>query len=398
MIYGIVLLLVVPLFAELVARRWIRTRNEHFVWQPGLRMRIEPDREVCPQFERTTRFEVNSDGERGDEPPRQCAGLYRVLVAGGSQPEGYLLDQDTSWPGALQRLLATPDHLQQLGAARVHVGCIARSGVGTEALALILGRILPRYKRLNTIIVIVGASDVLRWLEEGAPAAPARPVTVADVFRCHPETRYGWHPKKTAFFDLVRRWRLRWLRPLEVQRHAGRWIVKARAMRLQANILDSVPSPEPMLDHFDVCFRRAIRLAKAHADRVIVVRQPWSNLHGVPAETPHIWNGGLGRAWQEHVTTFVSLTVLTRLMGVIDARAAAAAEELEVEQVDLMPLLEPTLDNYYDCFHPTPAGSAIVAKAVAAAVLREEAAGRITQPAGKPRVRLTPVPEMTTCG
>jgi phospholipase/lecithinase/hemolysin len=58
-------------------------------------------------------------------------------------------------------------------------------------------------------------------------------------------------------------------------------------------------------------------------------------------------------------------------MSLLDARAAAVAEGLAVQQVDLMPMLEASLANYYDGFHPTPAGARIVAHAVAAAVLGE---------------------------
>ena len=113
-----------------------------------------------------------------------------MLVAGGSQPEGFLLDQDTAWPGALHFCKA-PDRLARLGADRVHVGNIARSGVGLEGLDLLLERVLPRYPRLHLIIVLVGASDVLRWLEHRR-AGSAPPVRIADVFRCHPQVAFGW--------------------------------------------------------------------------------------------------------------------------------------------------------------------------------------------------------------
>ena len=99
-------------------------------------------------------------------------GLYRVLVGGGSQPEGFFLDQDTAWPGALQRMLERPEQLLRLGASKVHVGSIARSGVGSEALDLIFDRVLPRYPRLQLIIILIGATDVLRWLEDGLPRSP----------------------------------------------------------------------------------------------------------------------------------------------------------------------------------------------------------------------------------
>src|SRR5262245_12900819 len=120
--------------AELMARWWIRRRRLYHVLPPGLRLRLRIDPHVFPQMERQTRFDVNGDGERGDDVPRGTKGLYRVLVGGGSQPEGFFLDQDTAWPGALQRMLEGREQRRQLGASNVHVGSIARSGVGAEAL------------------------------------------------------------------------------------------------------------------------------------------------------------------------------------------------------------------------------------------------------------------------
>src|SRR3954471_23371082 len=204
----VTLALVIPVLAvvtELSVRWWIRHRRQYFVLPPGLRLRLEPDPDILPQLERFVRFDVKAEGERGSDLPRSGGRLFRVLVAGGSQPEGYLLDQDTAWPGALQRLLERPEHLQTLGADCVHVGNISRSGVGSQALDLILGRVLPRYPRLQAIIILVGASDVLRWLEAGAPGTSAPPVRTEDVFRCHPETRCGWRPADLAVVELLRR-------------------------------------------------------------------------------------------------------------------------------------------------------------------------------------------------
>ena len=373
LLWGVVLigLLMAAVAAEATARSWIRHRRRYYVLPPGLRIRMYPDPKVFPQLERVARFDVNSDGERGGEAPRSVSGLYRVLVGGGSQPEGFLLDQDTAWPGALQRLLERPDSLERLGASRVHVGSTARSGVGSEALDLIFARTLPHYPRLQLIITLVGVTDVLRWLEQGAPRVLA-PVRTADVFRCHPEGPFGWRPKELAVAELLKRARRRWLSPVTTYERAGRWIGDARAMRARAKrVRIALPDATPMLDHFELHFRRLLQTAKAHADRVLVVRQPWFAKNFTPEEAAHMWHGGVGQAWREEVTTYYSFEVFSTLMSLLDGRAAAVAKALDVEQLDLMPILDRSLTTYYDGFHLAPAGARAVATAVAAAVLRQ---------------------------
>jgi lysophospholipase L1-like esterase len=370
-IFAIAALPLLYVAAELTARWWIRRRGRCYVFPPGLRLRLQIDAEVFPQLERETRFDVNIDGERGDEVPRSKNGLYRVLVGGGSQPEGYFLDQDAAWPGALQRILEKPEQLLRLGASKVHVGSIARSGVGSAALDLIFHRVLPQYPRLQLIVILIGATDVLRWLEDGTPRSLVSART-ADVFRCHPYGPFGWKPKDLAVMELLLRARRRWLRPIQVHERAGQWVGQARAMRARAKtVRTTMPDPAPMLDHFQLHFRRLLRRAAAHADRVLVVRQPWFDKDYSEEEAAHMWHGGVGQVWREEATTYYSFEVVSKLMALVDAKAAAVAKELDVEQLDLMPLLERSLDTYYDCFHATPAGARAIATVVAEAVLRQ---------------------------
>jgi lysophospholipase L1-like esterase len=356
--------------AEIFARWWLRHRGQYYVFPPGLRLRVHPDPQAFPQLEPSIRFDINSEGERGDEVPA-ARGLYRVLVAGGSQPECYLLDQESCWPGVLQRVLQQPEHREKLGATRVHVGSIARSGVGSEALDLILQRTMPRYPRLHMIVILVGASDILRWLEDGAPSSRPAPVRTADVFRCHPEGPFGWRPRQLALVEIARRtWRRR-VGCIEVHERAASWIGKARRMRARARVIrTTVPDPALVLDHFETHLRRLLETASAHANRVLLVRQPWFEKDFSPEEAAHMWHGAAGRAWEQEVTTFYAFDVVSRLMHVMDQRAAAVADALQVEQLDLMPVLDRSLATYYDCFHLTPAGARDVAAAVAARIVQ----------------------------
>jgi lysophospholipase L1-like esterase len=364
-------LVVVVIAAECAARAWIRFRRAYYVCLPNQRLRLHIDRETLPELDPVARFDVNKEGERGTEVPRLRRGetLYRVLVAGGSQPEGYLLDQHVNWPGALQRLLSSS--VASLRASSVHVGSIARSGVGSEALDLILERVLPRYPRLSAIVILVGASDVLRWLEEGAPDRPSTLVSTNELFRCHPEGPFGWTPGTLAITELAGRAHRRLRRPERVHVQGGRWLRKARAMRARAKVIRATfPDPGPMLRHFETCFRRAIERAQAHADRVIVVRQSWYAKPDplTPEELAHMWHGGAGQAWREELTTYYSIDATARLMALMDASAVHVADESGVEHIDLFPTLESNLKTYYDYFHLTPSGAAAVAAVIARAL------------------------------
>ncbi len=365
--------------AECGARWWLRYRRDYYVFQPGLRLRMRPASDVCPEIESLVRFDVNADGERGDEAPRSVDGLYRVLVAGGSNPEGYLLDQDTSWPGALQRLLERPECLRKLKAHRVHVGNIGRSGVGTEALDCIFERVLPRYPRLQLIVVLVGVSDVSRWLQHGAPPYPPPGVRTSDLFKCHPEGPFDWKPRNLALVHLLERLRIRWFRSVQVDERAGTWMKQARAMRARATEMRAtMPEPTPMLDHFERHLRRALATAKRHADRVLVVRQPWLDKDYTPEEAARMWHAGIGEPWRQKVTAYYSDAVFCRLMALLDVRAEAVSRALGVEQFDPKPILEQSLRTYYDCFHLAPAGARALAAAVADTIVRPHESSEAT--------------------
>ncbi|HET7789704.1 MAG TPA: hypothetical protein VFK78_02820 [Gemmatimonadales bacterium] len=377
--------------AELSCRLWIRRRAGYHVWLPGLRLEIHQDPRVFRQVEPRVRFEVNADGERGGDPGED-PGLYRVLVAGGSSAECLALDQPTSWPGALERLLSSPTGLATLGARRVHVGNIGRSGIGSRQLDLILEHVLPRYRHLDAVVIMVGASDILRWLEEGAPLSLGPAPEVEDVFSSHPRQEFGWTPRGSALWELARRLRRRWLRPVEVREQAGAWMIDARRMRAEAReTRDTAPDPSLLLDTFDHHFRGLLRRAQVYAGRVLVARQPWFDRDPTPEESALFWHGGVGKAWKQTLTVFYSQDVLDHLMGLLDARAAAIADQLGIQHLDLRPILTPGLEHYFDAFHYTPQGAGVVARAVAAALLGPWPARR-----RNPRVASPPRPAPAT--
>ena len=383
LIVGLVAAGLLALAGELAGRWWLRNRSRYAVWPPYMRQEIRLAPEVFPELEPRVRFDINRDGERGGAVPRDTRGLYRVLATGGSAVECFALDQPTSWPAALERLLNERDGLQALSARRVHVGNIAHSGVGAAELEMIFERVLPQYERLDLILIMVGASDVYHWIEQGAP--PARPASVVPeplLFAAYPRQTFGWKPGALALAEIARRLRRRWLRPLEVKQRAGAWQAGARRMRAEAtDVRDTMPDAAAMVQNFEEHFRRACRLALARADRVIVLLQPWFEGEYTPAEAARFWHGGVGRPWKEAITTYYSLEVVNRLLDLVHGRAARVADQLGIEHLNLREVLTQRVHHYFDHDHFTPAGAALVAQTVANLVLRRNQTRDAARPA-----------------
>ncbi len=362
--------------AELGARWAMRRWGGYYRYTPHWRERNEIDPETLPGFPAGSLVEINGDGERGDPSPRAGERVYRALVVGGSAAECYFLDQGQSWGAVAQRLLGEPEALAALGVARVHVGNASRAIVPCRQLAFMLGKILPRYQRLDLVLIMVGGADVVSWVERGAMAAvPAGEVNLDKLFEQHPEGPWGWRPKETAVWRALSQLNRRLRRPLVVERDRAGWLRRVRRMRAEARYLDEVPDATPMLARFERNLTALIEAARPWAARVIVIRQPWFGASPTPEEERMFWNFGLGRPYRETVTTYFTPRVVDALMQQMDARAVAVATRLGVEQLDVMtgheggPGLIRSARTFYDELHFTPEGAEAVGRTVAAAIL-----------------------------
>jgi lysophospholipase L1-like esterase len=304
------------------------------------------------------------------------------LIAGGSVAECYFVDQEYSWPYVVQRVLGREESLERLGADHVHVGNIGRSLVTCRQIDYMLSRLLDRYPRLDAIVFMVGASDLVYWLERRAPReieeAEPKP---SQVFAAHPEGPFGWTPRTLALRRIASHWRRRLMRPIEVRERAGKRLGKAREMRARAKvIIDQVPDPKPLLDHFDRYLRRLIQRARAHAPVVILARQPWLERRFTPEEAKLLWNFGAGRPYEGEVTTYYSHDVVWKLMHALDRRASEIARELGVPEIDMMSRVEPNFENYYDELHFTPKGCGLIGQSIARALLEAQSPIRSSAP------------------
>jgi hypothetical protein len=350
---------------ELAARWWLRYRNEYYVFAPGSRIVLNLDQTALPGFA-PVHINVNREGERGPELPADRTSLYRVLVAGGSAAECCFLDQPESWPGVMQAILEKPENLARLGTAKVHVGNIGRSSVAGEALRLIFEKVLPRMDNVNAIVIMVGASAVLSWMEEGTPSPPkCGDLDLNEYFMKHPAHPFSFSPRHMALIELARRVRDK-RKPVKVRDGVGKWLIKARQMRLNApDLRTATPDPAPVIDNFARYFAESVRLAKQKASRVIIITQPWFQKKKYSAEEEALfWNGGRGDVITQDVKTFYSHQVIFDLMKRIEDVVLTSATKHGVESFNVRTGLEASRENYYDHFHFTPIGSAKVAQMI----------------------------------
>lgn len=363
---------VAAVLTEILARWFLRRQNRYYVWAPHYRMDMHIDHNFLPRLSSLVRFICNSDGERGYKVPRGCDRLFRVLVTGGSPAECGLSDQDDSWPILLQEILRDPKHLKELGASHVHVGNIARSGMDAQALDLVLQHVLPAYRDLDLIIVMVGGSNVLNWMKACTPVDQEyRWPDPRRFLVWRPDGPFSWKPRYTALAEVVRRVRQYVIKPVEKRFGVGKSLNRARNMRANASeVRNSTADPQKFLQNYERALRSSLEQARSSAARVLVVRQPWFHkLELTSEEERQLWNCSVGDPFTDHCVTYYSHEVMCRLMHLIDETTVHVCEESGIDHMSVQDALEPCVENYYDHLHFTPRGCAILGQEIAPKVV-----------------------------
>ena len=366
-------LLALFVLGELVARFCLQHFGGYYPFVPHQRQRFELDREALPMMEPVVRWEVNADGERGDA---YQPGDTRVLVAGGSCVECYYLDQHSTVSHQLQIELNAnwpkdePNAAGQVG-RHVHVGSFGKSKINCGQIRFMLDKALVNYARLDCVVLMVGASDLVRWLELGTPTDDWQdPAEMDYMFGQHHEMTFGWRPVQLALRACLVRLVRRVRRPEEVRHKVGKRLIALRARRNSAEPkLTEVPDLGPMLDRFERNLGRLIDELKRRADRVVVSRQPWFDGELSAAEERWMWNFANGPIYSRDDAEYFDRALVNRMMRAVSDRCGAVARAHGAIDVDMPSLLESSLENYYDEAHFTPLGAKRVAALLADAVL-----------------------------
>jgi hypothetical protein len=329
------------------------------------------DPAVFPTCDPLVRFESNRLGERGAAPPRDLSHTFRILVGGGSAAECFYIDQPATWPEALGRELSSPAALARLQRSAVHVGNVALSLTDCRAQVLLFSRILPRLPRSDVTLLMTGAADLVRWLEDHTPPTLAEtPIPASSLFAVHPEGPFTFTSTGLALRRVATSLKHSLLRPIERREVVGKRLAANRASRANATrILTTIVDPAPMLAAYEHHLRTLVALLKQHSSRVILLRQPWLERPFTPSEELNLWMFGNGRPYRETVTDYYDRALIYPILRRVDAVTEKIARELHVEALELTSRIPADFAHYYDEFHNTPKGCAIVGQLVAEAIL-----------------------------
>jgi hypothetical protein len=278
----------------------------------------------------------------------------------------------------LQRSLNIPVALRTLNATRVHVGSVAKSGIDCAKSSLVLRRIFRQHEKINTVVMMIGAAEVVSWLRNGAPEHPeiVEPGAL-EVFESSPEMRFAWFPlKRTALIEFFRIFDRRFFRQELRRSDVGASVARLRIMRQQAQTIKSkVPTPTVMLNNFAKSLEACIKICQEAGARVLVVAQPWLDTNCLAEEEKsRLWFGAEGDPHKQSVSTYYSADVFSLLMMQVNSVAAQVAQENGTEIVQIQNRLQPPAACFYDDAHFTPYGAAIVADILTSAVLQHSQA------------------------
>ncbi|MFM7280598.1 MAG: hypothetical protein ACKO32_02335, partial [Planctomycetia bacterium] len=246
-------------------------------------------------------------------------------------------------------------------------GNIARSLVPCRAIRYQLEKLLPQLPHSDAALLMVGASDLVTWLEQHTPAQiDPGGYTLDSIFGLQPERSFGWKPGQLALRRAAASALRALLRPVERRETSGKRLAANRAMRAGAKqILEDIADPAPMLQRYEADLREVLRALKRHSKRVVVVQQMWLEKSLTPEEARQLWMFAAGRPYKEQVDAYYAHEVIWPLMRAIYDIGGRVAREEGVEALDLQQRVPRDLEHYYDDMHHTPEGCALVARLIA---------------------------------
>lgn len=374
-VYGAVLIIagiiVALVLCEFGLRAYfsIKSKNDkYYVWPPNLRKVFRPTPGTMPGVNGVSHFNVNSAGVRGDE--YSAGKQYRILTIGGSTTECLFLDQEKSWPYALQK------KLNNLQMSKFWVGNVGKAGLSTREHFMHMKYLLPQYPDIDAVIILVGCNDLTRRLIEDKKYDPDfldhyeywKHRLIRGAFS---ETPYykGKYRFRSGYYDelaigsVIKQSMDMYVRRKMIQDEAGNMFVNLRKLRKEASqIVEELPDLKSGLEEYKRNINAIIDIARSRPVRIIFMTQPslWKK-DMTAEEIDLLWYGWI----ESHKSKrYYSVTALMRGMQEYNNTLLQVCRTRGVECIDLAKELPRNSTIFYDDVHFNDNGSLMTADVV----------------------------------
>ncbi|HYA15667.1 MAG TPA: hypothetical protein VEF33_15130 [Syntrophales bacterium] len=342
--------------------------HKYYVWPPNLRKISRPVPGTMPGVDGIAHFNVNSDGIRGDEFSSDQQ--YRILAIGGSTTECLFLDQDKSWPYALQ------NRLNSLHLYKVWVGNVGKSGLDTREHFMHMKYLLPQYQKIDAVLILAGCNDLLRRLIEDKDYDPyyldhydyweQRLIKGAFSETPYRKGKYRFHSgyyDELAIGSLVKQAITMYFRRDMIQDETGNMFVNLRNLRKgAAEIVENLPDLTSGLEEYKRNLNVIIDIAQSRSIRIIFLTQPslWKE-DMTKTEKDLLWCG-----WIESTKSkrYYSEKALMKGMQVYNNTLLEVCKSRGVEYLDLASILPKDETVFFDDVHFNNKGSLMTADAI----------------------------------
>jgi hypothetical protein len=374
-IYRLILILVGLAIALVIGEFGLRAyysikdkNHKYYVWPPNLHKVSKPIPGTMPGVDGIAHFNVNSDGIRGDEFSSDQK--YRILAIGGSTTECLFLDQEKSWPYALQ------NKLNNLHLSKVWIGNVGKSGLSTREHYMHMKYLLPQYPGIDAIVILAGCNDLIRRLIEDKKYDPyfldhydyweQRLIRGAFSETPYKKGKYRFHSgyyDELAIGSLVKQVMYVNSKREMVQDETGNLFVNLRNLRKGAlEIVEHLPDLTSGLEEYKKNLNAIIDIAQSQFIRIIFVTQPSLWKQGMTKEERDlIWNG-----WIESPKSkrYYSEMALMRGMQAYNDTLLQVCKTRGVECINLASFLPKDSTIFYDDVHFSDKGSLMTADVI----------------------------------
>jgi lysophospholipase L1-like esterase len=374
-IYRLILILVGLAIALVIGEFGLRAyysikdkNHKYYVWPPNLHKVSKPIPGTMPGVNGIAHFNVNSDGIRGDEFSSDQK--YRILAIGGSTTECLFLDQEKSWPYALQ------NKLNSLHLSKVWIGNVGKSGLSTREHYMHMKYLLPQYPGIDAIVILAGCNDLIRRLIEDKKYDPyfldhydyweQRLIRGAFSETPYKQGKYRFHSgyyDELAIGSLVKQIMYINSKREMVQDETGNLFVNLRNLRKGAlEIVEHLPDLTSGLEEYKKNLNAIIDIAQSRSTRIVFITQPslWKQ-DMTEKEKDLIWNG-----WIESPKSkrYYSEIALMRGMQAYNDTLLQVCKVRGVECIDLASVLPKDSTIFYDDVHFSDKGSLMTADVI----------------------------------